>query len=52
MRLSMPKTLSSRPWLLVVVLFGGFIACWVLLLTIAVKNSPKTVTVPVEHARH
>ena len=52
MRLSMPKTLSSKPWLLVVLLFGGFVACWMVLLTIAMKNSPKTVTAPVEHAGH
>lgn len=52
MRLSIPKTLSSRPWLLVALLFGGFVACWVFLITIAVKNAPQTIKVPVEHAGH
>ena len=52
MRLSMPKTLSSKPWLLVALLFGGFVACWIFLITIAVKNAPKTITVPVQNAGH
>jgi len=52
MRLSIPKTLSSKPWLLVVFLFVAFIAWWVFFISIAVKNAPKTVPVVTEHAGH
>jgi hypothetical protein len=43
MRLSIPKALSSRPWLLVVLLFGSFLAFWVYFINIAVKNQPKMI---------
>ena len=52
MHLSMPKTLSSKPWLLVVLLFSGFVACWIFFITLAIKHAPRTIPVATEHAGH
>lgn len=52
MHLSIPKTLSSRPWLLVVLLFGTFIGCWVFFITIAIKHAPPVVPVATQNASH
>lgn len=42
---SMRKILSSKPWLLIVLLLVVFLAGWVFFITIAVKNAPKSVPV-------
>jgi F0F1-type ATP synthase assembly protein I len=52
MRLSMPKILSSKPWLLVVLLFGGFVACWIFFITLAIKHAPRVVPVATQNANH
>jgi hypothetical protein len=58
MHFSIPKTLSSRPWLLVVLLFGSFVAFWVFFINLAIKNQPQTVPlapvpgVVTRHAQH
>ncbi|MCB1226099.1 MAG: hypothetical protein KDK99_09845 [Verrucomicrobiales bacterium] len=41
----MPKIISNRPWLAVVLLFAGFLALWVMFYLLAVKNQPPTVPV-------
>ena len=35
-----PKCISTRPWLFVAVAFIGFVAWWMFLITLAVKNAP------------
>lgn len=51
MHLSIPKTLSSKPWLLVVLLFGSFLLGWAAFLTIAIRNAPQRVEM-VTHPPH
>jgi len=41
----MPKILSSKPWLLIVLLLAVFLASWVVLISIASKHQPKEVPV-------
>jgi F0F1-type ATP synthase assembly protein I len=38
--------LSKRPWILIVLLLGGFISAWIVLLVVAHRNPP--VLVPLE----
>lgn len=44
--------MSGKPWLLVVLLFGVFIASWVFMIKIAVKHAPAVVPTAAENARH
>jgi len=50
----MPKSLKSRPWILVAVVFIGFVAWWVYFITLAVKNAPPEVPLVTRsaHAGH
>ena len=43
MLLSMRKILFNRPWLLVVGLFGSFVALWIACIVFAVKHQPPQV---------
>lgn len=52
---SIQKIISSKPWLLVALLFGLFLAGWACFFFIAFKNAPQRVplTVPTPaHANH
>lgn len=48
----MQKIMSSKPWLLVVLLFGGFVASWVFMIKIAVKHAPTVIPVATKNAQH
>lgn len=41
-----PKTISSRPWLWIILLFVVFIAAWAWFITIAVQNKPQEINIP------
>jgi len=43
MPLSMPKILSSRPWLFVAGFFTCFVAVWVAFIYFAIKHQPDVV---------
>lgn len=40
---SIPKILSSKPWLLVVLLVAVFLTAWFCFIQIALKNQPRQV---------
>lgn len=40
----MRKWLRDRPWIWIIVLFTAFLAAWATLITIAVRNTPPSVT--------
>ena len=48
----MQKIMSSKPWLLVVLLFGSFVASWVFMIKIAVKHAPVVIPIATENAKH
>jgi hypothetical protein len=35
-----PKSLSSRPWLIVAVAFTAFVVWWMYFISLAIKNAP------------
>ncbi|HSJ03294.1 MAG TPA: hypothetical protein VK956_12610 [Verrucomicrobium sp.] len=43
MTISIRKTISAKPWLLVVAVFVGLIVMWTGLIIIAVRNTPQNV---------
>ena len=51
---SIPKIISSKPWLLVALLFGLFLTGWTFFFIIAFKNAPQRVPMatPSVHASH
>ncbi|CAN5838893.1 hypothetical protein BH11VER1_BH11VER1_35610 [soil metagenome] len=42
-----PKTISSRPWLWIILLFVILIAVWAWFITLAVQNQPQEIKIPV-----
>lgn len=53
MNISIRKTISARPWLLVVAAFVLLVTMWTGLIVVAVRHAPQSVPLsPVVHDQH